>query len=216
MKKLIIVLLMFFVIALPVMAEKNISGTMTESVEYNSIGELTDSTELALTFEVDENINADIVLTVSDIISDNPFGSSLEGSIAFTDDEGGVFTIGGDVDLLTYDTGVYAKYIGLKISDKANLDSKAKIVYPANTWYAVSTLSYDIKEDILLLAEVRYDSDGAENISAEAQIKYAVNKDIDVMFGVEFNDWADGINDWDSCSIDSDVDRIYAEFVYKF
>jgi len=171
---------------------------------------------LAVTIKIDEKTKAELSFKASDLISPNPVGYDLDGSLSLSMDDGGTVKIGGDIDLLTTEIGIYAQYIGMKISEDGKLNSRIKVNLPDNTWYGVSTLIYNLNEDAILLIEARYDSDGAENFGAEAQMKYAVNENIDIKFGIEYNDWSDNINDWSKYTIKSSTDRIYAEFVFKF
>jgi len=196
--------------------EDNLSGKIKETIEYNSEGKLTDKTKLTINLDLSEKTTTEIALTLKNVLSNEPFATNIEGTMSFTDNNGGVITLGGDLDLLTYDSGLMAKYIGLKLGDNGNLDSKVKIVFPAETWYFVSTLTYNLNEDLSFISELRLDSDGAELYSAEAQLKYAVNDNIDIMVGAELNDWVDGINDWGACKIDSNISRVYTEIVVKF
>ncbi len=207
MKKLLIILLVL-IFTLPVMAENKWDGTVTESVEYNSLGELTDSTEIAVSTEIDEDIDASFTFTVNDLVSFNPVGLSADGTLTFQIDEGEAVELGTDIDLITYDMGIYAKYTGLAIGDKGILDTMVKGEFPANTFYGISTLTYNVNKDLDLIVEARYDSDGAESFSTEAQAKYIVNEDLDITFGAELNEWDDAII--------SDIDKVYAKFVFKF
>ena len=210
------ILVLIFLYSINVMASNTISETVKETIEYNSEGELTDKTKISVDIDVSKDIDANIAFTVKNLISAEPIGLNLEGELIYLTDDGGKISIGGDIDLITDDSGLFVKYMGLKLGDKGNLDSKAKIEFPAQTWYAISTLAYNLSEDILLLGELRYDSDGVEIFSAEAQLKYAISKNVDITFGAELNDWEDDINDWDSYTIKSGIDKVYTEIVIKF
>lgn len=201
---------MILLIASPVMAqESKVSGQVTESIEYNSLGELSDSTKIEINVDISENINTDFTFKVSDLLSTNPVGLSADGSITYLLNNGGKLKAGADIDLITMDTGVYGELKGYPVTDKVTLGAKVKGEFPANTYYAVTDLKYAFSEDLEIIAEARYDSDGAENFSVELELKYMISKDVDIKFGIE-------INEYDKYKILSDTDKVYAEFVYKF
>ena len=214
MKRMILVLAFVLAFALPVMAS-NFAGTVTVGVDYLSTGELVDSTEISLDTVINDTTTANITLTVNELLF-GTLATSIDGTLNFDLGEGETAEVGASFDLITNDIGVYGQYLGLPIGDDMLVNGKVKVSLPANTYYAVANLVYDVDEDIGLIVEVRLDSDGAEAFSAEAKLSYAVAEDIDITIGYELNDWSDGINDWDAMEIVSDVDLAYVEVVFRF
>ena len=218
MKKLILVMVLIFAFAIPVMASPiEISGTFTTEAEYDLLGtyDLTDTTVFTAKTEFSETTSAEATLTVDELIF-GTVGLDVSGKLCFDLGDGETVELGIDADLLTYDLAFGGKYLGLAISDDILANAKVKYQYPAGTYYGVANLIYDFGENMDLVLEARYDSDGAELYSAEAQINFAVSSNIDLKVGYEYNDWSDGINDWDACEITSDADRVYGKIVISF
>ena len=215
MKKLILVLVLVFAFALPIWAAEDFVGTVTVGVDYDSNGDLIDSTEISVSTDISDTTVANIVLNVDELIT-GTVGVDVTGKLSFDWGEGETAEIKAKVDILTGDLQFDGKYLGLSIGDDMVLNVKARYKYPSDVYYTVGTLIYDFNEDLSVIVEARLDSDGAEVFSAEAQAKYAITDDIDLKVGVELNDWADDINDWDDMEIVSDVDLIYAEIVFRF
>lgn len=221
MKKLILALVLVLAFALPVLAGEEVeegddfSGTVTIGVDYLSTGELVDSTEVSIETDISDDATVGITLTIEELVFGTP-AVSVEGVLKYTIDEEETAEVGANFDVITSDIEVYGQYKGLPVTDEMLLSGKILGAFPVNTYHAVATLVYDINEDTELLVEARFDSDGTEVFSAEAQLKYAITEDIDVKVGYELNDWSDDINDWDGFEITDGVDKAYAEVVFKF
>jgi len=221
MKRLILALILVLAFALPVLAGEEVeasddfSGTVTIGVDYLSTGELIDTTEVNIETDISDEATIGITLTIEELVFGTP-AVSVEGVLKYTIDEGETAEVGTNFDVITSDIEVYGQYKGLPISDEMLLSGKVLGAFPANTYYAVATLVYDVNEDTELLVEARYDSDGAEVFSAGVQLSYALTEDIDLKVGYEFNDWSDDINDWDEFEITDGVDTAYAEVTFNF
>lgn len=214
MKKLILALVLIIAFAIPVLAD-DFSGTVTVGVDYLSTGEIIDTAEFAIETDISDDLAVSVTLNVDELVFGTP-AVSVDGKLKFAIDEGETAEIGVNLDVITSDVEVYGQYKGLPIADDMLLNAKIQGAFPADTYYAVATLIYDIDEDIDLIVEARYDSDGAEIFSAGVELSYAVSENIDVKVGYEFNDWEDGINDWDCMNILSDVNTAYVELVFRF
>ena len=224
MKKLILVMVLIFAFAIPVMASPiEISGTFTTEAEYDLIDpydllssyNLKDTIVFTAKTEFSETTSAEATLTVDELIF-GTVGLDVSGKLCFDLGEGESAELGVDVDLLTYDLAFGGKYLGLPISDDMLANAKVQYKYPTATYYGVANLIYGSGEDVELILEARYDSDGAELFSAEAQVNFAISSNIDLKVGYEYNDWSDGINDWDACEIVSDSDKVYGKLVISF
>ncbi len=218
MKKLILALVLIFAFALPVLAAPvEISGTFTTEAEYDFLGtfDLVDTTEVTVLTAINDTTTAEATLTINELIF-GTVGLDVSGKLCFDLGDDETAEIGVDIDLLTYDLAFGGEYLGFTVADDIVINTKAKYQYPASTYYGIVTLISDFNEDMDLMVEARTDSDGAEALSFEAQISYDLTEDIEVMIGVEMNDWADDINDWDACEIVGDTDKVYGKLVVNF
>jgi len=215
MKKIILALVLVVALAIPVMAGEDLAGTVTVGVDYLSTGDLIDTAEFAIETDINDDLAVSVTLDVEEMLFGTP-AVSIDGKLKFAVDEGETAEVGAELDVITSDVEAYGQYLGLPITDDILLNGKVLGNFPANTYYAVATLLYDIDEDIELIFEGRFDSDGAELFSAEAQISYAVTEDIDIIVGYELNGWTDDIDNWDDYTIDSDVDTASIKAVFRF
>lgn len=214
---IIAVILAFTFSAFAFAQDINISGTFTTEAEYDFTGvmDLVDTTELTLSTAINDTTTAELVLTVEELIF-GTVGIDVSGNLCFDLGEDETAEIGVDIDLLTGDLEFGGEYLGLAIADDILINAKAKYKYPASTYYGVVTLLYDFNEDMDLVVEARADSDGAESVSLEAQLTYNVGENIDLMIGIELNDWSDDINDWDDYEILDSSDKAYAKIEFSF
>lgn len=220
MKKLVLALALVFVLAFSftaLAAPIEFSGSFTTEAEYDLLGtlDLVDTTKLTVSTAINDTTTAQATLKIKELI----FGTvalDAEGKLKFDLGEGESAEIKVNVDLLDGDLKFGGKYMGLPIGDVGLINVKAEFKYPANTYYAVATLIYDLSDGLELLFEARIDSDGGELSSFELQANYAITDDIDLRVGAEINDWADDINDWDDLEIVDGVDKIYAKVVVNF
>ncbi len=218
MKKLILVLVLVLAFALPVLAAPvEISGTFTTEAEYDFLGELdlVDTTEFTLSTAINDTTTAEATLTIEELIFGS-VGLDVSGKLCFDLGDSETAEVGVDVNLLTGDFGFGGEYSGFAITDDISINAKAEYQYPVDAYYAVTTLVYDIDENLGLLIEARVDSDGVEIFSAEAQLSYDLTDNVEVMIGVEMNDWEDDISDWDIMEITGDTDKVYGKLVVNF
>lgn len=224
MKKLILAMVLILAFAMPVMAAPiEISGSFTTEAEYNLLDpydlldsyNLVDTTEFTVSTKVSDTTSAEITLTVNELIF-GTLGLDVSGKLCFDFGDDETAELGVEVDLLTYDLVFGGEYLGLSISDDILVNAKVEYLYPAGIYCGVANLICDFGEDMDLTLEARYDSDGAELYSAEAQINFTVFSNVNLEIGYEFNDWSDDINDWDEFEIVSDADRVYGKLVISF
>ena len=217
MKKLLLILVLVLAFTFPVMAqeEDNWAGEVTIGADYTD-GILGDVAKIKFTTEIDEDINAEILLTVNDLLLTTPMAVKVRGKLKFANDEGETAELCAEYKITDAKFYVYGQYLGLPIGDDGILNTKVRADFPGFEVYAVSTLIYNIDEDLELMVEGRADTDGYVPYSVEAQILYLVTDDIDVVIGIELNDWADDINDWDDMEIVDDITTVYAEVVFRF
>lgn len=110
-----------------------------------------------------------------------------------------------------YIQGSILKY---SIGDDITFNAKARYNFAGN-YYAVANVAMNLGK-LNILVEGRTDSDGAVPYSVEAQLKYAVTEDLDVIVGYEINKWDDAINAWDTMKISNDSNTMYAKVVFRF
>jgi len=210
MKRLIIALVIFFVLASVGFTE----NTITVEVETNDFSAYTDTTELYLEYEVSEDTIAGFIVTVDDLIFDDPVVLTIEGVLDFTLEEESTAQLGAGIEVFTNEIYVKGNVLNYKISDDVDFNAKAK--YNIGTdYYAVANLVYTGDETEFII-EGRTDSDGGEFYSAEAQLTFALSDDVDFTLGYEMNDWDDDINDWDEMAIIDGTDTAYGKIVIKF
>ena len=210
MKRLIIALVIFFVLASVGFTE----NTITVEVETNDFSAYTDTTELYLEYEVSEDTIAGFIVTVDDLIFDDPVVLTIEGVLDFTLEEESTAQLGAGIEVFTNEIYVKGNVLNYKISDDVDFNAKAK--YNIGTdYYAVANLVYTGDETEFII-EGRTDNDGGELYSAEAQLTFALSDDVDLTLGYEMNDWDDDINDWDEMAIIDGTDTAYGKIVIKF
>src|SRR5665648_94864 len=102
----------------------------------------------------------------------------------------------------------FGRYMNYPLADDFVLSGFAQYTYPTSVYLGAATLEYDLAEDMILSVEGRVDSAGVAPYSAEAQIAYALAENTALTFGVEMNDWAGDIKDYDdiaSCEADTGI-----------
>jgi predicted porin len=111
--------------------------------------------------------------------------------------------IEGTYNVLTGGIDVEAEYVNLPLGDDTEfvLSAHAEYAMLTGDYVVVATLVYDFEEDMTLTLEGRTDSDGAALYSVEAKLDYAVAENTDIYVGLQYNDWAEDINDWDDFDI---------------
>jgi len=138
--------------------------------------------DAALTTNVTHDIGADLVFTIDA-------------------DAGEEAMIGADYDFLTGGIDVEVEYLNLPLGDEEDtefiLSAHAEYAMLTRDYVVVATLVYDFEEDMTLTLEGRVDSDGAAFASVEGKLDYAVAENTDIYVGLQYNDWAEDINDWD-------------------
>ena len=209
MKKLILILVMCLTLTMAVFAE----NTITIDVETNDFATYTDTTELYLEAELNEDTIASITVTATDLMFENPVVVTIDGALDFTLEEG-TAQLGAGIDLSTNDIYVKGKILNYSLTDDMDFNAKAKYNIGADYW-AVANVVYT-GEETEFIVEGRYDSDGYVLYSAEAQLTFALADDIDLTFGYEMNGWDDDINDWDAMSISDDLNTAYGKLVIRF
>ncbi|MBE3113187.1 MAG: S-layer homology domain-containing protein [Actinobacteria bacterium] len=113
-----------------------------------------------------------------------------------------------EYNLLTSNIKGFARYMNYPLADDFVLSGFAQVTYPTVTYLGAATLEYDLAEDMVLSVEGRVDSAGVVPYSAEAQIAYALATNTKLTFGVEMNDWAGDLKDYDdiaSCEADTGI-----------
>ena len=113
-----------------------------------------------------------------------------------------------EYSLLTSNFTAFARYMNYPLADDFVLSGFAQGTYPTVTYLGAATLEYALAEDMVLSVEGRVDSAGVVPYSAEAQIAYALAENTALTFGVEMNDWAGDIKDYDdiaSCEADTGI-----------
>ena len=211
MKRMILVLAMLLAFAIPAMA----TGSVTGYIEYNDAATeiYSDYLELKLNTKVSDDLTTGLTITINDINAVDPLDVAASLDLIFA--KGHTIGVATEIDIatssFTYIQGNILKY---SLDDDLTFNAKARYNFAGN-YYAVANVAMDLgKFD--LLVEGRVDSDGTVPYSAEAQLKYAVTKDLDVIVGYEINGWTDAINAWDKMTITSDANTMYAKIIYKF
>ncbi len=131
--------------------------------------------------------------------------------------------VSGEYNLLTTDITLEGQYLNLYLGDddlkEFAFNFFGQYVITAVPHYtAVANVVYTFPDDpMILIVEGRLDSDSAAALySAEAQLQYDVAENTKLKVGVEMNDWADDINDWDDKEILDTTTKVYAGIEVKF
>jgi hypothetical protein len=209
MKKLILILIMILAFALPALA-----NTITFSAKTNDFVTYTDTTELYLEYKLSEKTTAGFTLTVNDLVFGTPT-ESIDATLDFIFGNG-TAQLGAGYDISGGTSYVKGKILNFSLGDDLKFNTKVKYNFPADTYWAVANVIFNVGEKVDLIVEGRTDSDGAELYSAEAQLTFGLTENMDLTVGYEINGWDDSINDWDAMTISSDAETAYGKIVIRF
>ena len=163
--------------------------------------------EASWTYEMDAAFAANLTHEV---------GAELAFTIDEDNDEEAM--VGVSFDVLTGGVEIEGNYMNLPLGDDTEfvLSAAAEYAMLTGDYMAVATLVYDFEDDMVLLLEVRTDTDGAAVYSAEIALEWELAENTDLVVGFEFNDWEDDINDYDDLEISGTDSMLYAEIDVDF